>query len=338
MRVPLRSRLAPACTLLLLVIPALAADAPSMPDVANPPAWAHPEPVREAKVFAKGVLSTPDFESSPAFAPDGRGLWFVKSTPTRSHHAILFARYSGAAWGTPEMLTFSGQWSDSDPHVAANGAKLYFTSNRPGEARTGFADDDLDLFVAERWSDDAWSPATRLPAPVNGPQDDFTPFVAPDGALWFASRRPGGKGGADLWRSSPRAGGGWERPVNLGSAINTRGDEFAPWVASDGSWVVFASTRPEGRGGVDLWVSRREGGKWAAPRNLGGHVNTIRDELSPVVTPDGRYFFWTSCRSFVDEPTERIRTYADLLGHLRMTGNGLGDLYQIDLAELGLTR
>jgi hypothetical protein len=331
-RVPLRSRLAAAATLLLLVLPALAADPPPTP------AWAHPEPVREARMFSKGGLSTLDFESSPAFAADGRRLWFVKSTPTRSHHSILFTQSSGGAWTTPEMLTFSGQWSDSDPHLAANDTKLYFASNRPAEARTGFADDDLDLFVTELWSADTWSPATRLPAPVNGPHDDFTPFVAGDGALWFASRRPGGKGGADLWRARPRAGGGWERPENLGGAINTRGDEFAPWVARDGSWVVFASTRPEGRGGTDLWVSRREGAKWSAPRNLGGHVNTIRDELSPVVTPDGKYFFWTSCRSFVDEPTERTWAYADLLGRLRMAGNGLGDFYQIELAELGLAR
>jgi hypothetical protein len=71
-RVPLRSRLAPACTLLLLVIPVFAADAP-------PPnaAWAVPDAVREARMFSKGGLSTLDFESSPAFAADGRRLWFV---------------------------------------------------------------------------------------------------------------------------------------------------------------------------------------------------------------------------------------------------------------------
>ena len=66
--------------------------------------------------------------------------------------------------------------------------------------------------------------------------------------------------------------------------------------------------------------------------NLGEKVNSIGDDFSPVVSPDGEYFFWTSCRSFIDVTPPNPISYSELLGRLRGTRNGSGDLYMIDLS------
>ena len=62
----------------------------------------------EPSVFAEGLISTGDFESHPAFTPDGRTLYFLRSTPNFSLWTILVSRFEKGKWTTPEMAPFSG--------------------------------------------------------------------------------------------------------------------------------------------------------------------------------------------------------------------------------------
>ncbi|HEX5706653.1 MAG TPA: hypothetical protein VFX96_05125, partial [Pyrinomonadaceae bacterium] len=71
---------------------------------------------------------------------------------------------------------------------------------------------------------------------------------------------------------------------------------------------------------------------------LGDKINSPGNEYSPAISPDGRYFFWTSTRGFGGQTLARRLTYRELSARLRGPGNGLGDIYQIDLSELGLRR
>jgi hypothetical protein len=72
--------------------------------------------------------------------------------------------------------------------------------------------------------------------------------------------------------------------------------------------------------------------------NLGDKINGAGNEYSPMISPDGKYFFWTSSRTFTDKPFEKQQTYADLMNKLQSPGNGLGDIYQIDIGELKIER
>lgn len=64
-----------------------------------------------------------------------------------------------------------------------------------------------------------------------------------------------------------------------------------PALSSDGSYIIFASDRPGGFGGTDLYMSRKSGDSWSEPVNLGPSVNTTEDELFPYIHPDGVLFF-----------------------------------------------
>lgn len=66
-------------------------------------------------VFAPGVISTGGYESHPAFTPDGRTLYFVKSTPSFSFWTICVSRLVNGRWTAPEVAPFSGQFADADP-------------------------------------------------------------------------------------------------------------------------------------------------------------------------------------------------------------------------------
>ena len=76
-------------------------------------------------------------------------------------------------------------------------------------------------------------------------------------------------------------------------AFAYNGDRFScghPALSADGNTLYFVSDRPGGQGGSDIWRSRRSGGTWNAPENLGATVNTAGNESFPVVNGDALYF------------------------------------------------
>lgn len=124
---------------------------------------------------------------------------------------------------------------------------------------------------------------------------------------------------------------------NLGDTINSQFNEFEPLIASDESFLIFmAGGRPDGRGGLDLFISYNRNGTWTKPVNLGEKINSGGNEYSPTISPDGKYFFWTSTRGFADKTLEKRLDYDELMTRLRGARNGLGDIYQIDLTALNI--
>ena len=121
-----------------------------------------------------------------------------------------------------------------------------------------------------------------------------------------------------------------------GSSVNTEADEFEPFIAPGQTFLIFMSTRPKGQGRSDLYVSYQQEGKWSAPVNLGDKINSAGSEYSPKISPNGRYFFWTSTRSTIQSWQERRLNYDELTQKIRSPGNGLGDIYYTDLDVLKL--
>jgi Tol biopolymer transport system component len=88
----------------------------------------------------------------------------------------------------------------------------------------------------------------------------------------------------------------WSAPVNLGPSINTEFDEFHSAISADGLSLFFASDRPGGFGGYDLWVAQRpnRNSDWGPAQNLGPNFNTAVDETSLELSPDGHWLFFSS--------------------------------------------
>ena len=75
-----------------------------------------------------------------------------------------------------------------------------------------------------------------------------------------------------------------------------------------------------------------------AARNLGSPINSGALDFCPIVSPDGKYFFFTSERSFTATPLTARLNYERLMKQLRGARNGLGDIYQVDIGALNLGR
>ena len=281
-----------------------------------------PEPV----LFAEGVISTADDESHAHFSPDGRTLYFLRNTPSFNFWTIVVSHFRDGTWTTPRVAPFSGQYSDADPFITADGSKLFFISMRPvaGKAKT-----DTDIWVAER-TGGGWVEPEHLGPLVNSDTNEWFPTVAANGTLYFGSARPGGKGAVDIWRSR-LVDGKYAEPENLGEAINSAASEVEPYIAPDESYLIFAAAgRPGGRGAFDLYISMQKDGQWSPPVNLGDKINSSAWDFAPRISPDGKYFFFTSARGFGDAPQARPLTYEELSQKLHRPGNGLRDIYQVD--------
>lgn len=297
---------------------------------AEPP-YAAKGPVPKPVVFAGGEISTGDFESHPAFMPDGNTLYYLKDAPNFSFWTIVVSRYRGGRWEAPEVVPWSGQYRDADPFVTADGRRMYFISDRPVD---GKAKEDLDIWVVERQSE-KWGEPKHLDAPVNSEGNEWFPTEAADGTLYFGSDRAGGVGKTDLYRCR-RTESGYAAAENLGPKVNSAFDEFEPLINADQSMLIFmASGRPEGKGSGDLYISKFVDGEWQQAQNLGEPINSRALEISPKISPDGRWFFFTSTRGvFVGKPFAARKSSQEFMNTLRGPGNGLGDIYQVDISAV----
>jgi len=292
------------------------------------------------EMVAKGVVSTCQQEWAPSLTPDGDSLFFGVADPsfvsaTRFWTIVRSRRGEGAdgagreRFGPPEIVPFSGRFSDGYPAVSPDGTRLLFASDRPtpgvgGGAATG----RFDLWMVERRGD-GWGEPRWLGGEVNSAADELAPCLTADGTLYFSSNRPGGAGGFDLYRARPTADG-YGPAEAVGAPIASAGDERSAWIAPDGELLIFSSNgRAGGLGRDDLWVSRNGPLDWSAPRNLGEPVNSPASEISPWVSADGRTLYFSSRRGFGDRPSARPLSYPELLEALRSVENGGANLYRI---------
>jgi Tol biopolymer transport system component len=284
----------------------------------------HPRPEDGPALFAPGVVSRRYFEMNAALSPDGTELYFTMKDAADRAPTLLVTRRAGGRWQPPRVAPFSGRYDDVDPMFSPDGARLYFSSYRPREPG-GPPAADADIWYVERTGGATGEPV-HVDAPVSTPHDDFYPSITRDGTIytsvWDGQRRTG-----DIYRSSPE--GGSYRAERVEAPVNTDSTEYDAFVAPDESYLIFASSRPGGRGDGDLYVSFRDGGRWSEPVGLGDAINTPAREYCPAISPDGRYFFFTSKRGARADgaASPAPATVEELTARYDAIENGLGNVY-----------
>ena len=183
------------------------------------------------------------------------------------------------------------------PSLTAVGQTLVFTRRFPRKATT-IADtkDEEDLY-ASTWTDGQWSRAERMPEPVNSNDNEGAQCISQDGRIMFftACNRKDGGGRCDLYMCVNKSGK-WSKPRNLGSTVNSGAWEGQPTFSIDGKTLYFVSNRKGGYGGMDIWKTTFENGRWTEPVNLGPTVNSQWDEMSPFIHFDDRTLYFSSNR------------------------------------------
>jgi outer membrane protein OmpA-like peptidoglycan-associated protein len=203
-----------------------------------------------AKPLSPNINTFEYNEGAQCISPDGNYLFFTgcNRPDGLGRCDIYISRWEGSEWSEPFNIgapVNTAGW-ESQPSISADGRTLYFVSTRAG-GKGGY-----DLWKSEL-GPDGWTNPVNL-ADLNTPYDEQSPFIHPDDqTLYFSSNGWPGLGSKDLFMTRKKAGGGWERPVNLGYPINTFGEESGLTLSSSGRLAFFASDKAGGSGGFDIY-------------------------------------------------------------------------------------
>jgi len=178
----------------------------------------------------------------------------------------LRSHFRDGKWIAPEVAPFSGQYSDADPFITADGSKFFFISNRPLKSGEK-AKEDLDIWMMTKEGSN-WGMPVKPGRAFNSNGSEWYPTLRRMEHSTLVPIAKGGEGHTDLYRSR-FVNGKYSEPENLGPTINTAADEFEPFIAPDQSFLIFMSQRPGGHGRGDLYLSYQREGKWTVPVNLG---------------------------------------------------------------------
>jgi len=267
----------------------------------NTPWLGQEPPGMEPELFLPEVLSQGERGACTGFLNNGTVFVFKQLSPETDwkFEPVYFVELKDGRWTDPVVAPFS----DLFPYnftVAPDGKALYFASLRSAEDH-GVILPKADVWKVEKTAD-GWSEPETFGAPVNseGHFENY-PSITSDGTLYFMSWRDEGLGKDDIYRLQ-LVDGEYIELENIGGPVNTEHSEVDPFIGADESYLIFCSKTLGGFGGYDLYISfRTQDGSWTSPVNMGEGINSAEAEFRPLVTPDGKYFFFTSDRSGVGE-------------------------------------
>jgi ankyrin repeat protein len=248
-------------------------------------------PAGGAELFAPGIISSIwGLHSTAVFSPDGNEVYWapMMTFPGEiySRGGLLMMKRVNGRWNPPAWAPFSGpDVNDDVPFFSPDGKRIYFISSRPlpggAAAREG-------VWFADRTAA-GWSDPQPLDTALNEHPMHWEFSLDKQRNLYFGGQAADSRGLDDIYLAR-FSGGKYETPVNLGDPINSAAGENTPFIAPDGSYLLFSRQ-------YDLWVSFRTlGNAWSEPVKLGPEVNSRSIELCPIVTADGKYLFFVSQR------------------------------------------
>lgn len=238
--------------------------------------------------FAPGQVSLEGrYEYGSVFSADGREMYFgvaLEEGRAEIHRATL----GDGGQIVSEVLLQHPERTFGDPMLSPDESRLYFITdvNAP-------APKSMDIGYVPR-TRDGWGPPELLASPINTSANEYYASFTFEGTLWFSTDRDAKReGDVDLVFAPGVEGPGTVEVKPLVGGLNTEAYEADPFIARDGSYLIFASNRRAGRD-RDLYISfRNSDGSWSQGISMGESINTPYQELCPFVTADGRYLFYT---------------------------------------------
>ncbi len=249
-----------------------------------------PLPDSVALPFLPGIVTTDSLDFNATFSTDGKCFFFSKSR--KGKWMIFTTERKGNAWSTPVPAPFNEEaYSQADPFIASDGT-LYYISNRPRDSNDTLP--DYDIWFVRPLNDSVWSAPENLRA-VNSDSTEYYVSLSKNGNVYFASDRSGTTGSLDIYVSE-LVNGEYTEPKNLGPAINSPGTEHDPLISANEEFLIFTAVdRADSFGSADLYYSERASdGSWTPAVNMGRTFNTDTYEYCSYITPDNKYFFFSS--------------------------------------------
>lgn len=226
----------------------------------------------------------------------------------KPYEEIFFSEKVNGVWQPAQNIgeVVNTEFHSSTLALSADGQTLFIYQD----------DNNGDIFESTRKEDESWTFPQSMSENINSEGfKESSISISPDETiLFFASDRPGGEGGIDIYYSVKDRDGEWGRSKNLGPRINTEFDDDGPFIDYDGKTLYFSTQGRKGMGGYDIFKSEYDSAnnEWTEPENLGFPINTPDDDIYFVSTPDGKRGYYASVRE---------------------DGMGFTDIYQVTILQ-----
>ncbi len=233
--------------------------------------------------FAEGIIHD-NLHTSPTFSPDGREVYWKPIDAV----GVYKMKLDGSKWSFPEEVKFSKDIIDyRAPFFSPKGDKMFFLcrSTIPYSPLPM----KVNLWYMEK-KKDGWSSPKPVCRDINCMNVNWQVSATNNGSLYFSVKKDGRE---DIYYSKC-VNGIYYEPERVSDAINTESMvETTPYIAPDESYMIFSRMELSKDGYSDLYVSfKQNDGSWSKARNLGKTFNGEYHNLSPQVSPDGKYLFY----------------------------------------------
>ncbi len=202
------------------------------------------------------------------------------------------------------VTELNSKYHDGPATISTDGNTIYFASDSFRES--SFEKDSKNKLKLGRNNiyralntGGNWNSIISLPFNSSS-YSTSNPCLSSDGkTLYFSSDLPGSIGGVDIWKVSINGDNSYGKPENLGSKVNTEGNESFPFIADDNTTLYFASSGKPGLGGLDIFkidVSKSE-----EAQNMGKPINTEKDDFAFTYNKTQNIGFLSSNRNGNDD-------------------------------------
>ncbi|MBP7807771.1 MAG: PD40 domain-containing protein [Bacteroidia bacterium] len=263
-------------------------------------------------------------DQSPAISADGMKLVFNTRRPETTN-SLMDVEGDGKYFQDiyySDFDTLTKKWKQADDVPGSINTNAH-------DACTGISADGKIIFIYKNDLKDPqsrggdiysskivngkWRTPENMAKPINTSYWEGGACISPDGkTLFFTSERPGGSGNSDIWMAKRLTKTTWDKPVNLGTEVNSAFDEVGLFLAPDGKTLFFCSNGKGSMGDYDIFKSTLENGKWTKPVNLGYPINSDKRDGPFVLSANAQTGYFASNRD---------------------GGLGESDIYQVDLSN-----
>lgn len=248
------------------------------------------KPVNVTFINLGKTINSPQDDYIPFITEDENLLFFTSSRKYISDYqqfvkGVYFSKKTNGIWSAANSVSSKINTDENEEIVgiSKDGNTLLVHVDRLSNPH--------DIFYSEKKPSNVYGELVDFGPNINSKYEEIGATLTITGdTMYFASNRPGGKGGFDIYMSFRRPDNTWSPAINIGEPINSEADENYPYITADGKTLYFCSNGRNTIGGYDIYKSTlNDDGTWSEPENLGYPVNDTYDNYNIALTSNKRY-------------------------------------------------